>query len=64
MNEKRCENCSAVYRIKVVSVPFRDSDFIDCRICGVELIRWNGGAIYRAELVEEPPTTDEVSTSN
>ena len=61
MYEKKCEQCGARYQVEVVSVPFRDSDFIDCQICEAELLRWSGGAIYRAHLIESQSDADSES---
>ena len=48
-----CEECSARYKIFKQSIPIRDKDSIECHKCGAELKRWNGGVMYRVELISE-----------
>ena len=59
MYEKRCGNCQSLYRIIEQEVSFRDSDYLECKICGTELHRWNGAVAYRSELIE--PTASQSS---
>ncbi len=52
MYEKRCGNCQSLYRIIEQKVSFRDSHYLECKICGTELHRWNCAVDYRSELIE------------
>ena len=61
MYEKRCGNCQTLYRIIEQKVSFRDSDFLQCKICGSELHRWSGAVVCRGELVETAkPSSNKV----
>ena len=61
MYEKRCGNCQSLYRIIEQKASSRDSDFLECKICGTELHRWNGAVVYRSELIEsKAPHSSEV----
>lgn len=48
-----CEECGARYKIFKQSIPIRDKDSIECHKCRAELKRWNGGVMYRVELISE-----------
>ena len=50
---KRCE-CGVLWKLQKVKTPFgvRDNDSIACS-CGRELISWNGGHMYQAEIIAE-----------
>jgi len=50
---KKCE-CGLTWKLTKHKAPFgiRDSDSLTCT-CGRELISWNGGCIWVAELIPE-----------
>ncbi len=39
--ERTCKNCGAVYHITERHIPMRDSDSINCDLCGAELMSWH-----------------------
>ena len=52
---QECKNCGSLYTIRKYKLLSRDKDKIDCEVCGVELISWNGAVMYDAELIEKKP---------
>jgi hypothetical protein len=54
--EKTCKTCGSVYRITEFRTGMRDEDSIDCQVCGTELMSWNGGTMYEAELIRRNET--------
>lgn len=54
--------CGAIYELNEFSIMQRDKDSIECEFCGRELIHWNGGCIWRAELLSAPQKRCDSST--
>ena len=48
----KCPNCGSLYKITKYRLLSRDIDKIDCVVCGVELLKWNGAVAYDAELLQ------------
>ncbi len=46
MSEHTCE-CGSVFDIVDFNFGMRDKDSLNCRVCGRELIAWNGATGYR-----------------
>ena len=51
--QKVCRRCGSVYRITSFVTGMRDKGSINCEVCGEELMSWNGGVMYSAELIEQ-----------
>jgi len=49
---KICPKCGRRYESFKMNIPMRDKDSEEC-ICGYELIKWNGGVMYDARLIED-----------
>jgi hypothetical protein len=49
--ENTCE-CGLVWYLSKRKEPQRDKDSISCT-CGQTLVSWNGGCVWKAELVED-----------
>ena len=48
---RKCSRCGSIYAIKKFKLGSRDKDSINCQVCGEQLMEWNGGVMYQAELV-------------
>jgi ribosomal protein S27E len=55
-DEMTCEGCGSVYKVTKFKTIMRDKDSIDCEVCGHELLSWNGGTMYRAQLIKRGAT--------
>ena len=53
-NVDECVHCGAKYEVRKIKLPYRDSDSIDCEVCGKELMSWNGAVAYSATLISKP----------
>jgi uncharacterized Zn-finger protein len=54
MTEIICKICGSLYSLTSTHIPVKDSDSIDCEVCGNELYRWNKvSKIYSAKLKEK-----------
>ena len=49
---KVCSKCGSVYQLSFIRIIARDSDSIDCEVCGEQLHRWSEAKIWSAELIE------------
>lgn len=52
MSTIKCTNCGSVYEIEEFKTIARDVDSITCGVCGEPLISWDGGVMYKANLIE------------
>lgn len=46
-----CKRCGAEYEVTRRDLPARDKDSINCKVCGEELVSWNGSFSLSAKLV-------------
>jgi predicted Zn finger-like uncharacterized protein len=54
MEEKiACDNCGSVYRLRYEKVPYKDSDFVNCEVCGTKVYSWNVSRTYYIDLLEK-----------
>ncbi len=51
--EKTCGNCGSVYTITSTDYPARERGSINCKVCGVQLMKWNCSREYHATLKKE-----------
>jgi hypothetical protein len=47
-----CPQCGSEYEITSRKTIHRNSDSIECQVCGITLKRWSGSTIYVAELIK------------
>lgn len=44
--EFTCDGCATKWRANYVSLPVREKGEFECKDCGVQVVRWNGGVDY------------------
>ena len=49
-----CDNCGAVYSVKLTRVPMRDRDKKACEVCGVVMAEWNDTEFPSFTLIRRP----------
>ncbi len=48
-----CEGCGTKYQETKHQLPVREKGSYDCRVCGKEINRWNGGVDYSYSKIDE-----------
>lgn len=46
-----CSKCGSIYELTYVNIIMRDSDSIDCKICGEKLYSWSEAKSWNATLI-------------
>jgi ribosomal protein S27E len=57
-----CPQCGSEYEIISRKVSWRDSDSIECNVCGHMLKKWSGSRIYTAMLIKRGEWPKKQST--
>lgn len=57
-----CPQCGSEYEITSTKVIWRDSDSIECDVCGYTLRTWSGSRIYTATLTKRGEWPKKEST--
>jgi transposase-like protein len=57
-----CPQCGSEYEITSAKVICRDSDSLDCDVCGYTLKKWSGSHIYEKTLVRRREWPKKEST--
>lgn len=47
-----CNKCGSLYELSFTRIIMRDSDSIDCDVCGEQLYQWSEAKIWSAKLIE------------
>ena len=58
---KTCSRCGSEYAISYYKLRLRDTDSIDCEVCGARLMEWSHARMYSAQLTkrtEWPPPSN------
>ena len=56
---RTCSKCGAEYELKEIPTLMRDTDSLECDICGETLIRWNGASFWVSKLIKKPNIPSE-----
>lgn len=48
-----CKRCGSIYELTYERTITKDTDSIDCEICGKKLYSWNEAKIWSAQLIEQ-----------
>ena len=55
MAQRACPQCGSLYEVTAEKIPQRDSDSIECTVCGAALMSWDGSTQYYKRLLRANP---------
>ena len=53
--QTKCPQCGSLYELDSYHVITRDSDSIECDVCGATIKKWSGSRVYSAKLLKAEP---------
>jgi len=58
-----CQHCHSKFNLNSEKYNWRDKDSINCEVCNMELISWDGSTVYTSTLIERGDKLSEQTVS-